>query len=185
MKKICMALMMLSAPLWTSAAEELTLDPAHSNIQFTVSHLMVSKVTGEFSEFSTDVKIEDGKLVEASATIEVDSIDTDNEKRDNHLKSADFFDAEKHPEITFESTKIEKDKLHGKLTIHGVTKEVALDYSFKGPVVDPWGNTKYGLNASTTIDRTEYGLNWNKALEAGGVVVGDEVEIDISLEFSK
>jgi polyisoprenoid-binding protein YceI len=159
-------------------------DKAHSEIEFSVSHLVVSRTRGQFHDFTADVEVEDGKLKSASAVIQVDSIDTDNEKRDNHLKSADFFHAEEFPEITFTSTKVEEGKLHGNMTIRGVTKPVILDMEFKGPVKHPFmDKTVYGLNLSATIDRTEFGLTWNKALETGGVVVGDKVDINVSIEL--
>jgi polyisoprenoid-binding protein YceI len=128
--------------------------------------------------------VEDGKLKSANATIAVESIDTDNEKRDGHLKSEDFFHASEYPEITFSSTKVMGSKLHGNLTIRGVTRPVVLDLELKGPVKHPFnGKTVYGLNLSGTIDRTDFGLTWNKALESGGVVVGDEVDLTISIEL--
>lgn len=174
----------LITALLAPGAGAVEVDKAHSKIEFSVSHLVVSRTRGRFKEFTADVKVEDGKLVSASATIPVDGIDTDNDKRDKHLKSEDFFHAGEYPEITFESTKVSKGKLHGNMTIRGVTKPVALDLNFKGPVKHPFnGKTVYGLNLSTTIDRTEFGLTWNKALEAGGVVVGDDVAINISIEL--
>lgn len=178
------ALLGLLAPLATSAGE-FNLDKDHSKVQFNISHLVISEVTGYFREYVADVEIKDGELVSASATLQVDSIDTDNEKRDNHLKSDDFFNAEEYPTITFESTKVTDDKLVGTLTIRGVTKEVALDKELKGPVTDPRGKVRYGLNLSGTIDRTEFGIDWNKTMEAGGLVVGKEVDITVSMEFVK
>lgn len=166
-------------------AEELKVDKSHSEVQFTVSHLMISKVTGEFTEFDAKIAVENDKLVSVNATIPVSGIDTGNKKRDDHLKSPDFFNAEKFPNILFESTKVEEGKLTGNLTIHGTTKEVVLDLSFQGPVQDPWGNTVYGLSLEGEIDRTAFGLTWNKALETGGVVVGDLVKISINLELNK
>ncbi|MEX2608027.1 MAG: YceI family protein [Kiritimatiellia bacterium] len=167
------------------SAEELKVDKDHSEIQFSVSHMVISKTKGEFTEFDATVVVEEDKLVSVKAEIPVSSIDTGNKKRDEHLRGADFFDVEEYPNITFESTKIEDGKLHGNLTILDITKEVALDLEFLGPVVDPWGNTRYGLNLSGEIDRGEFGLSWNKALEAGGVLVGDTVSISISVELMK
>jgi polyisoprenoid-binding protein YceI len=175
---------LLSAALFTTATAA-EVDFAHSEIEFDVSHMVVSKTNGQFTEFTADVDVKDGKLISASAEIKVDSIDTDNEKRDKHLKSGDFFDAEKFPTITFTSTKVTDDKLIGNITIKGITKEITLDLKFLGPVKGPWGKTRYGLNATGIIDRTEFGLTWNKAMEAGGVVVGDDVHINISIELTE
>ncbi|MDA3874384.1 MAG: YceI family protein [Kiritimatiellae bacterium] len=167
------------------SAEELKVDKDHSEVQFSVSHMVISKTKGEFTEFDATVVVEDDELVSVNAEIPVSSIDTGVKKRDEHLRSADFFNVEKYPTMTFESTKIEGGKLHGKLTIMDTTKEVALDLEFLGPVKDPWGNTRYGLNLSGEIDRTEFGLTWNAALETGGVVVGETVSMVISVELMK
>ena len=147
--------------------------------------MVVATVKGQFQEFSADVMVEGDELSSVTASIPVSSIDTDNEKRDGHLKSGDFFSLEKYPNITFESTEVKDGKLVGNLTIMDTTKEVELDLEFLGPVVGPWGKTRYGLNLEGEIDRTEFGLTWNKALEAGGVVVGDTVKIAISVELTK
>jgi polyisoprenoid-binding protein YceI len=166
-------------------AEELEVDKSHSEIHFSVSHMIVSKTKGEFGEFDATVTVEDDKLVSVSATLPVSSIDTDNKKRDDHLKGEDFFNVSTYPNITFESTKVEDGKLHGNLTILDTTKEVILDLDFLGPVKGPWGKTRYGLNLEGEIDRTEFGLTWNKAIEAGGVVVGNNVKLSISIELMK
>lgn len=168
-----------------ASAEVLEVDKSHSEVQFAVSHMVVSTTKGEFTEFDAEVTVENDKLVSVKATIPVSSIDTDNKKRDDHLKSGDFFNAEKYPNITFESTAVKGDKLVGNLTILDTTKEVELDLTFLGPVKNPWGKTVYGLNLEGEIDRTEFGLSWNKALEAGGVLVGDEVKITVSVELTK
>jgi polyisoprenoid-binding protein YceI len=167
------------------AAETLQVDKAHSEVHFSVRHMVVATVKGEFNEFDATVKVDGDNLVSVEATIPVSSIDTGNEDRDAHLKNADFFDMENYPNITFVSTGIEDGKLIGDLTILETTKEVVLDLEFLGPVVGPWGKTRYGLNLSGEIDRTEFGLTWNKALEAGGVVVGDTVKLSISVELIK
>ncbi|MDF3130168.1 YceI family protein [Kiritimatiellaeota bacterium B1221] len=168
-----------------ASAEVLEVDKSHSEVHFSVSHMVVSKTKGEFSEFDAEVEVVDDKLVSVKATIPVSSIDTDNEKRDNHLKSADFFNAEKYPDILFESTAVKDGKLHGKLTIMETTQEIVLDLEFLGPVKNPWGKMVYGLNLEGEIDRNDFGLTWNKALETGGVVVGDKVKISISVELNK
>jgi len=185
MKKITLLVLSALSPFSLFAAESLEVDYAHSEVHFSVSHMVVTKTKGEFNEFKAEVMVEGDNLTSVTATIPVSSIDTDNEKRDGHLKSADFFNAEKYPNITFESTEVKDGKLVGNLTILETTKEVELDLEFLGPVVGPWGKTRYGLNLSGEIDRTEFGLTWNKALEAGGVVVGDEVTISISVELTK
>ena len=166
-------------------AEMLEVDKSHSEVQFSVSHMVVSKTKGEFTDFEANVDVVDDKLVSVKATIPVSSIDTDNEKRDDHLKSGDFFNVEKYPNITFESTEVKDGKLHGKLTILETTKDVVLDLDFLGPVKNPWGKMVYGLNLEGEIDRNDFGLTWNKALETGGVVVGDVVKISISVELNK
>ena len=172
------------------ASDRYEVDPTHATIGFEVSHLVISKVRGHFKEYSASLLLdEDGTLLEAEAVIQTQSIDTGVKKRDNHLRNADFFDVSTYPEIMFKSTSIEEKNgatlMIGDLTIRGVSKQIELPYKLLGPIKDPWGNTKIGLEASTTIDRTEFGLTWNKALEAGGVVVGDEVELQINLEAAK
>ncbi len=181
MKKLCL-LMVFPGILM---AEMLEVDKSHSEVQFSVSHMVVSKTKGEFTDFEANVDVVDDKLVSVKATIPVSSIDTDNEKRDDHLKSGDFFNVEKYPNITFESTEVKDGKLHGKLTILETTKDVVLDLDFLGPVKNPWGKMVYGLNLEGEIDRNDFGLTWNKALETGGVVVGDVVKISISVELNK
>lgn len=166
------------------------IDPAHTNVEFVVTHMMFAKVRGGFNSFSGTLEQgDDGDLASGrfSATIAVSSIDTGNEDRDNHLRSADFFDTDNHAEITFESTDIERVsdtslKVTGDLTIRGVTKSVTLDVTETGTGVDPWGNTRIGIQAEGTISRKEFGLTWNQALEAGGVLVGDEVTLSIEAQ---
>lgn len=175
-------------------AAEWTVDPAHSAASFTVKHLMVSTVRGEFGKMTgtaswskpdySDAKVE--------VTIDATSIDTREPKRDAHLKSPDFFDVAKFPTLTFKSKRVEKGKdkghltLVGDLTIHGVTKEVAFDVSGPSPEMKtPFGTIAVGAEATAKINRKDFGLNWNKALEAGGVMVSDAVNIEINLELSK
>ncbi len=168
------------------------LDPAHSQTSFAIRHLVISNVRGEFQKFSGAVQLDDKDVSKSSVdvTIQAASIDTANGDRDKHLRSADFFDVEKFPTITFKSTKVEKagdGKLHvtGNLTMKGVTKPVVL--AVDGPtneIKDPMGNARRGLSASTTIDRKEWGLTWSKTIEAGPVV-GDEVKIQIEAELLK
>ncbi len=164
------------------------LDAVHSEISFSVKHLKVSKVRGVFETFDvTIVTAEDPKDSTIVATIDVASVNTKQEARDNHLRSSDFFLADEHPTITFTSTKIIADSgddftVEGDLTLRGVTQPVALKGEFGGVVVDDYGNTKAGASATTKIDRKDFGVNWNAALEAGGFTLGDEVTINIELE---
>ena len=162
------------------------LDPAHSEITFKVRHMMISNVKGEFKNFSIDLESADDefKNVKANATIDTASISTNNTDRDNHLKSAEFFNAEAHPQITFETDSL-NEEVTGNLTINGVTKPVKLDVDFGGINVDPWGQTKAGFSFEGKIKRSDFGLNWNAALEAGGVMVSDEVKIAGELQFIK
>ena len=162
------------------------LDPSHSEITFKVRHMMISNVKGEFKNFSIDLESADDefKNVKANATIDTASISTNNTDRDNHLKSADFFNTEAHPQITFETDSLNED-VTGNLTINGVTKPVKLDVDFGGINVDPWGQTKAGFSFEGKIKRSDFGLNWNAALEAGGVMVSDEVKIAGELQFVK
>ena len=162
------------------------LDPSHSEITFKVRHMMISNVKGEFKNFNVDLESEDEnfKNVKASASIDTSSISTNNTDRDNHLKSAEFFNAEAHPQITFETDSL-NDEVTGNLTINGFTKPVKLDVDFGGINVDPWGQTKAGFSFEGKINRSDFGLNWNAALEAGGVMVSDEVKIAGELQFVK
>jgi len=172
------------------ALQTFEVDPSHASIGFKIEHLVISKVKGEFRDFSATLVLDDeGRLSQASSNIKVTSIDTGIEKRDNHLRSADFFDVSKYPEIIFKSKSVRQsggnNVLVGDLTIHGVTKEVELPYKIKGPVKGPQGETRIGFEASTVINRKDYGLTWNKTLEAGGVIVGEELELLIDLEAIK
>ena len=162
------------------------LDPAHSEITFKVRHMMISNVKGEFKNFNVDLESEDEnfKNVKANATIDTASISTNNTDRDNHLKSAEFFNAEAHPQITFETDSL-NEEVTGNLTINGVTKPVKLDVDFGGINVDPWGQTKAGFSFEGKPPPPAGGLNWNAALEAGGVMVSDEVKIAGELQFVK
>jgi polyisoprenoid-binding protein YceI len=163
-------------------------DPSHSTVEFVVRHLMISKVRGRFAKFEGQVELAPGSdLPQAvKATIDVASIDTREEQRDAHLRSADFFEAETYPTIAFESTRVEGSpaefRVYGNLTIHGVTKEVVLTGSFEGRGADPWGGQRVAYEAHTTINRKDFGLTWNAALETGGVVVSDEVRLELAVE---
>jgi polyisoprenoid-binding protein YceI len=169
------------------------IDPAHTTIQFSVRHMMVSNVRGQFGKFSGHVEGDETKPADAriEATIQTASIDTANEKRDEHLRSPDFLDAAKFPTITFKSKKIEKTgdakwKVTGDLTLHGVTKEVVLDLSdVTSPIKDPMGNLRAGAEARTTINRQDFGISFNKTLDGGGVMVGNEISISIDVEVTR
>ena len=166
-----------------------SIDPAHSHVEFAVKHLMISTVKGRFGIVRGTVRLDDRDPARGQAEIEIDadSIDTREAKRDAHLRSADFFDVETFPTITFRSTRIEQAagdefKLVGDLTIHGVTREVTLDVTAEGRGKDPWGGERAGFSAATKIKRSEFGLTWNQALETGGFVVGDEIKISLDVE---
>lgn len=167
-------------------ATKWNLDTTHSEITFKVRHMMISNVKGTFNTFTAEVEAEDDtfKNAKVSATIQTDSIDTNNADRDTHLKSADFFNVEQNPTITFESDSL-ADDVTGHLTINGVTKPVQLEVEFGGINQDPWGNSKAGFTFEGKIKRSDFGLNWNAALETGGVLVSDEVKISGELQFVK
>lgn len=163
-----------------------TVDASHSEVGFTVKHMMVSKVRGKFSDFAADVtageQFTDSTL---TATVQMASVDTGSADRDGHLKSADFFDVEQFPTMTFVATKVSEDELVGDLTIKDVTKQVTFDLDFGGVSPDPWGGTRAGFEAETSIDRKDFGLTWNVAVETGGVLVGDKIKIHLDIELVK
>ncbi len=168
------------------------IDPVHSNVEFTVTHLIISDVTGRFTEFEgtlTQTK-DDFTGSNINATIIVKSIDTDNEKRDQHLLTSDFFNSEKYPTITFKSTSFKssgknKFKIVGDLTINGITKPVTLESTFRGETKDSRGNTRIAFKASTSINRFDYDVKWNAPLETGGLVVGKTVDINLNIQLIK
>jgi polyisoprenoid-binding protein YceI len=168
----------LGATIAAQAAETYKLDPAHTSVGFDIAHLVISEVHGRFNDVAGEVVLDGDKLVSAKAIIQVKSIDTGIAKRDDHLRSPDFFDAEKYPTITFESTKVENDRLTGKLTLHGVTREITLPVTVKGPVQDPWGNQRIAVSTETKLNRTDYGM---KPFPG----VGDEVKIKIVAEATR
>jgi len=168
------------------------IDTSHSGAHFTVRHMVVSKVRGAFSRWQGTLQFDEQnpEASKVSVQIEAASIDTREEKRDAHLRSADFFDVAQYPTLSFESTKVEKVegntyRVTGDLTIHGITKQVVLDTDYLGAGKDPWGNDRVGFEASTSINRKDFGLTWNQALEAGGVLVGDKIEIALDVEALK
>jgi polyisoprenoid-binding protein YceI len=163
-------------------------DASHSSVGFSVRHLMISKVRGHFNKWSGTFEYDPQNPSTAKLEVNIDaaSIDTRDEKRDAHLRSPDFFDVENHPALTFKSTSVsgEGDELvlNGELTIHGITKAVQLKVESLGTTKDPWGGTRAGFSATTSVNRKDFGLHWNMALETGGVVVGEKVEIAIEIE---
>lgn len=173
------------------ATTKWAIDPTHSEIGFKVKHMMFTNVSGKFGIYDATIATEndnfENAVIEFSA--DIDSINTNNTDRDNHLKSGDFFDAENHPKLTFKASSFAKDgedyELTGDLTLRGVTKSVKFPVEFSGLMKDPWGNTKAGLNISGKINRKDWGLNWNSALETGGVLVGEEVKLNIELQLAK
>jgi polyisoprenoid-binding protein YceI len=179
----------------TTQAPSLTtwkIDPTHTNVEFAVKHLMITTVKGRFADVQGTVRLDDKDLTtgDVDVTIGTASIDTREPQRDAHLRSADFFDVEKFPAIRFRSTRIEhvsddRYRLVGDLTIRDVTQEVVLDTAVEGRRKDPWGGERAGFSATTKINRGTFGLNWNQLLEAGGVVVGDEIKISLDVELLK
>jgi polyisoprenoid-binding protein YceI len=187
------------------AGDTYTIDPAHSTIGFAVTHMVISTVHGKFKDFIGAVELDEhvelptsramlGRFGErrvqsASGTVQTKSIDTGIEERDKHLRSAEFFDADKYPTITFQSKRVKNKNgqrlLVGDFTMHGVTKEITVPVTVKGPIKDPWGNNRIGLQAKTKVNRKDYGMKFNQLLETGGAVVGDEVEIEINAEATK
>jgi polyisoprenoid-binding protein YceI len=162
------------------------IDPTHTEVGFVARHLMVSKVRGSFTDVSGTVTVGE-ELADsvADVVIKAASVSTGTPDRDAHLRSADFFDADSYPEITFRSTSFDGETLVGDLTIKGVSKPVTLDVEFNGVATDPWGNDKAAFEASTEIDRTQWGLTWNAALEKGGVLVSDTIKIVIDVQLAK
>lgn len=168
------------------------LDTAHSEVQFKVKHLVISTVTGTFQAFAGEMESDNESFENASIkfSVDINSINTNNPDRDAHLKSDDFFNAEKFPAMNFASTSMKKledgnYELKGNLTIRDVTKEVVLNAEYGGIMVDPWGNTKAGFEVNGKINRKEYNLMWSAVTESGGIVVSDEVRLQINVEFSK
>ena len=166
------------------------LDASHSELTFKVKHLMIANVKGEFKNFTVEIDGEDFKNASVAVSVDTSSVFTNSTERENHLKSVDFFDVENHKAMTFKSTsfrQLEDDeyKLKGLLTIRGVSKEIVLDVQFGGTIKDPWGNEKAGFSFEGKINRKDWGLNWNAALETGGVLVSDEVKISGEVEFVK
>ena len=169
-----------------------TFDTAHSRVGFAARHAMIAKVRGAFTEFdgTLHIDVENPAASKATVTIQAKSIDTRNQQRDEHLRSNDFFDMDKHPQITFVSTAVDQANateftLTGDLTIKGVTKPVAIPFEYTGSVIDPWGNERAGFEGSVTVNRSDWGVNWNTALEAGGVLVSEKVTLEFDIAAIK
>jgi polyisoprenoid-binding protein YceI len=174
------------------AMEKWTFDTIHSSVNFWVRHLMVAKVHGRFAKWSGSLAFDDKQLATAQAQVEIDatSIDTKDPQRDGHLRSADFFDVEKYPTLSFKSTSVEdvrgaNFKLNGDLTMHGVTKSVTLDVEYAGRAIHPQMGERAGFSAHGTLNRKDWGLVWNQTLDAGGLALGDKIEIHLEIEAAK
>ncbi len=179
------------AMLWAStvlAADQYAIDPAHTSVGFSVQHLVISRINGTFPEVSGTIVYDEGDVTKSSVdvTIKAASIDTNVADRDKHLRSPDFLDVETYPTITFKSTRIERqgegDVCHGMLTLHGVSKEVAIPFAILGKITDPWGKIRLGVEGSMIINRHDFGVNWNKTMDNGGLMVGDTVKITLNVE---
>lgn len=190
--KVILSVFMLVGMLGSFAqAATYDVDKSHTHIGFSVRHMVVSNTKGNFGDFEGTIEFDQDapENIRANATISVTSVDTGNEKRDNHLRSDDFFDVEKFPAMTFETTRVEGTlpdvTLIGNLTIKDVTKEVSIPVEFMGPIKDPWGNVRIGFSGSTKINRQDFGIAFNTVMESGGLVVGDEVKINLEVEAVK
>ncbi len=180
---------LVMAPIAVSASTY-KVDKSHTSVAFKVRHLF-TKLTGRFDDFEGTISFDPANFSAATVegTIRAASINTNNEKRDAHLKKEDFFDVEKYPQISFKSTKVtdvdtdaKTAKVHGNLTMHGVEKPIVLDVSYLGTAKDPWGNMRGGFEATTTVNRKDFGIAWNETLDSGGLLIGEEVEIEINVE---
>ncbi len=187
-----LAVMILAGLQLTTAQTEWKIDNSHSSVQFSVRHMLITNVVGKFDNY--DIRFvsngDDFAKSEVEVTIQANSINTDNEKRDEHLRSDDFFAADEFPTLTFQANEFKKVsdnkyKLIGDLTMRGTTKRVELDALFIGKVNDPWGNTRVGFEIKGTVNRFDYGLKWNNAIETGGLVVGETVNITANVQFIK
>jgi polyisoprenoid-binding protein YceI len=180
--------MLLALGTLSLFAADYRIDPSHSQVGFSVKHMMVSKVPGKFDSYEGELAFDSKTMqfTKLKGIIDANSVNTENERRDKHLRSADFFDAANHPKVIFEMTSYKGDadggKMEGKLTIRGITKPVTLDVELGGLVKDPWGNNRIGFSLSGKINRQEFGLKWNKLLETGGFVVGDSVKLLVDIE---
>ena len=188
----CFLIVALAA-IWLTAsgraADTYNIDPMHTSVGFSIRHMVINKVKGKFNEFSGTVVLEDNTIKAATGAIQTKSVDTGIARRDDHLRSTNFFDVQKFPTITFQTRRIDKKGeqiiLVGDYTMHGVTRELALPVELSGPIKDPRGDIRIGIEGKVKLNRRDYGLTYNQALETGGLVVGDEVEIEINAEAVK
>jgi len=191
MRTLYIALFLLSIIFSNVSASNYSVDKSHSVVGFEVTHMVISKVSGKFGDFSSTMTFDENNLdnFAIETIVKIESVSTENEKRDNHLKGNDFFNAEKFPEMVFKGSKVEKTEngyvAHGSLTIRDVTKNIEMPFKVTGTITDPWGNTRIGIEASTEINRQEFDVKWSKSIDAGGLVVSDEVTIKINAEFIK
>jgi polyisoprenoid-binding protein YceI len=191
MKKLSIAIALFSVAL-VQAQTNWTIDPSHSSVRFAVDHMVISEVEGIFSTYEGSAVSAKGDFSDAKInfSVDVNSVNTDNAKRDEHLRGADFFETEKYPKMTFVSSSVTKTgdskyNLKGKLSLHGVTKEITLAMTYGGTTKDPWGNTKAGLKVTGVINRTDFGLKYNSVLEAGSLMIGEDVTITAKVELVK
>lgn len=183
---------LFNLPVCMAQSQEWQLDPTHSSVNFAVDHLVISETTGKFDTFSADVKADRPDFTDAkfAVTVQTKSVNTNDAKRDEHLRNADFFNVEKNPTIKIEGKKFEKlkdgkYKVHAKVTLNGVSKDVVWDAKFNGIAKDPWGGTRAGLKVIATIDRYDYNLKYNSVLEGGGMMIGKEVRLNANFELIK
>jgi polyisoprenoid-binding protein YceI len=175
----------------TFATDKYELDPVHTRIGFTARHLMINNVSGRFTDFTGNILYDEQDVTKSSVAVKIQtaSVSTENKMRDDDLRSANFFDIAKYPEITFQSSRIEKQgdgyTCVGTLTMHGVSKEITIPFTILGKVKDPWGNTRVGLEAELKVDRRDWGLTYSKTLDSGGLVVGNDIKIDLNVEAVK
>ncbi|NLP11714.1 polyisoprenoid-binding protein [bacterium] len=191
MKRLLLTLIMLLSAGYAAAAEEYVIDAAHTQVGFSVKHMVIATVRGTFKEFSGTAFYDEKDITRShiEGVIKTASINTENEKRDEHLRSSDFFDASSYPEIRYKSKKILKRNDEwiavGDLTIRGVTREIELTFTVSEPIKDPYGNTRIGVEARGKINRQDFGVSWSKTLDSGGLVVSDEVRLELAGEFIK
>ena len=174
-----------------ASADVYKIDAAHTTVGFTIRHMVINNVVGSFKQFEGTFEYDgaDVATMKLSGKIQATSIDTGIAARDEHLRGPDFFDVAKYPEITFQSARVEKQgdqyMMYGSFTMHGVTKEISLPFTISGPIVDPYGKTRIGVESSITLNRQDYGINWSKTLDNGGLVVADEVKVELGIEAVK
>ncbi len=182
------SLLLASAAL---AADRYEIDPVHTRIGFTARHLMINSVAGRFMDFTGSILYDEQDITKSAVSVKIQtaSVNTENKMRDDDLRSPNFFDAAKYPEITFQSSRIEKQGdgyvCVGTLAMHGVSKEVAIPFTILGKIKDPWGNTRIGLESGLKIDRRDWGLTYSKTMDSGGLIVGDEIKIELNVEAVK